>query len=79
MKKVNVVKEEIETEKVITVRCDFCQKEFDKITVICKGYGQVKIKFGYGSKYDGDIFRGEICDDCFDDHFKGKLRIKRVD
>jgi len=79
LKKVNVVKEEIETEKVITVRCDFCQKEFDKITVICKGYGQVKIKFGYGSKYDGDIFRGEICDDCFDDHFKGKLRIKRVD
>ncbi len=79
MKEVKVVKEEIETEKVITVRCDFCKKEFDKITVDCEGFGDIKIKFGFGSKYDGEIYSGEICDNCFDNYFKEKLRIKRVD
>ena len=76
MKEVQVVKEEIETEKVITIRCDFCQKEFDKITIECEGFGSIKIEFGYGSKYDGIIYSGEICDNCFEDHFKEKLRIK---
>lgn len=78
LKDVKIVKEEIETEKVITVSCDFCQKEFDKLTVQCEGFGSINIEFGYGSKYDGIRYSGEICDNCFEIHFKEKLRIKRV-
>jgi len=75
MKEYKTVKEVIEKEKLIKAKCDFCQEEFDEITVECEGFGDITIEFGYGSKYDGIKYSGEICDNCFKEHFKKKLRI----
>lgn len=54
--------------------CDWCNKEFEKSTFECNGWGDVHIKFGYGSRYDDDLWIGEICDECFEKHLKSKMR-----
>ena len=57
-------------EQIITkVYCDYCKKEFDKITVFCNGFGQISISFGYGSSFDDDSFNLQICDACFKKNF----------
>jgi len=63
-------------EKLISVICDFCGKEFEKSWLSCEGYGQIKIEFGYPSNFDGDVWEGEICDDCFRKLFKDKIRLE---
>lgn len=72
------IKEKIklETEKEIIKKafCDFCGKEFDKITVECGGYGRLMLGFGYGSSFDDDTFVLEICDSCFLKMFGEKLK-----
>jgi len=77
MKKFKIEKKEIEAETVVSVKCDFCGGEFIKDWIICEGYGQITIEFGYPSEHDGDIWEGEICDVCFNKHFKYKLRLER--
>jgi len=67
---------EIEAETVVSVSCDFCGKEFEEGWLICEGHGQIKIEFGYPSEHDGDVWAGEICDECFKKLFKHKLRLE---
>jgi len=67
---------EIEAETVVSVNCDFCGEYFIKDWLRCEGYGQIKIEFGYPSNFDGDVWGGEICDDCFRKLFKDKLRLE---
>ena len=63
--------------------CDWCGKNFlvhDGET----GYdfpcgGTVLIDFGYGSRFDSaepEEYKGDICDDCFELHFK-KFLLKK--
>ena len=66
----------VPAETVVSVICDFCGAEFIKDWIICEGYGQIKIEFGYPSNFDGDVWAGEICDECFKKLFKHKLRLK---
>lgn len=61
----------------ITAQCDNCDAAFDQDMVLCEGWGQVKISFGYGSNHDGEIWQGEICDVCFDDLIK-QLHLRRT-
>lgn len=70
-------KEEIITKKLVKASCDFCGEDFDITSVECKGFGNLKINFGYGSRFDGSEFRGEVCDDCFAKLFKNKIRQTR--
>ena len=77
MIKIKKIKEETIREEVIEAWCDFCEEKFDDMTVECNGYGQIVIGFGYGSVYDDERWNGEICDKCFDKHFKDKLRCKQ--
>jgi len=74
MKKYKTVK--VPKEKLTAVTCDFCGKEFDETVVECSGFGQIKVEFGYPSNYDGDVYKAEICDDCFLKLFKKKLRLE---
>jgi len=60
-------------EKLTIVICDFCGEEIDKNYVEHEGFGKVQIGFGYPSDYDGAVYTGDICDDCFGKLFKGKL------
>ena len=60
--------------KVEEATCDWCGKLFGKLRLEDQPYGEVEIRFGYGSKYDGDKWIAEICDNCFDKHLKSKLR-----
>ena len=71
MRKYKTVK--IEEEKLSKVICDFCKEEIDKNLVEYEGFGKVQIGFGYGSDYDGAVYTGDICDDCFGKFFKDKL------
>ena len=73
MKKYKTVK--VYKEELTIVICDFCGKKFDETVVECRGFGQIKIDFGYPSNYDGDVYKAEICDDCFLKLFKDKLRL----
>ena len=65
---------EVPAETIVSVSCDFCGAEFIKDLIICEGYGQITIEFGYPSDYDMMCFEGEICDECFKKLFKDKLR-----
>ena len=68
------IKEEIEKEVIEKATCSFCGKEFDKITTECEGFGSIIFNFGYGSSFDGDKFKLEICDDCFLKQYGGLLK-----
>jgi len=77
MKKFKIEKKEIEAETVVSVSCDFCGKEFEGSWITCEGYGEIEIEFGYPSKYDGNAYAAEICDECFEKLFKDKIRLER--
>jgi hypothetical protein len=68
------VTSEVTRENISGVTCDWCGKEFGDIEVKCEGYGRVDITFGYGSIHDGDVYKAEICDDCFEKIFSKKAR-----
>jgi len=59
---------EITEEVIRSVSCDWCGEEFNETDAI----NSFSIHFGYGSKYDGDIYYFDICDDCFDKYLKDK-------
>ena len=44
----------------------------DKIE--CYAGGTFEFHFGYYSKRDGEYYKGEICDDCFDKYFAKLLK-----
>lgn len=69
-KKYKVEKEE---EKVVEAWCDFCQARFGDTAIDCNGFGQIGIGFGFGSSFDDDYFKLQICDDCFLRNFGDKL------
>ena len=70
-KKYKVEKEE---EKVTEAWCDFCQKKFSDTEIDCNGFGQIGIGFGFGSGFDDDYFKLQICDECFLRRFGEKLQ-----
>jgi hypothetical protein len=79
MRKYKTKKIKIEKKELIKVICDFCEKEISESLVRYKGFGQIKISFGYPSDFDMLYFEGEICDDCFRTLFKEKLREEKME
>ena len=78
--KYKIAKEKREIEYFTTkVICNFCKVEFDKLTVDCRGYGKIKVSFGYSSKYDGLKYTFHICDACFEKHFKKFIMIAQTE
>jgi hypothetical protein len=75
MKKTELKEFRIMDEIILAVFCDFCGDEIEKHYIPCEGYGKIHVEFGYPSDYDGDIYKGEICDDCFKKIFKDKLEL----
>jgi len=72
-------KEQVNVEKEVTeeIVCDFCGKsiEFEVIGCNAKLAGaSLFVNFGYKSRHDGDVFVGDICDDCFDKVLASKLK-----
>lgn len=44
--------------------CDCCGKIVNLNNVCCSDITDLKIKFGYGSKFDMSCWEIDICDDC---------------
>jgi hypothetical protein len=65
--------ETVTRSKVKSVTCDFCGKQFGKEEAKNGWYNSIEIRTTYGSRHDGFRFSGEVCDDCIDKHFAGKL------
>ncbi len=67
MKKYQTVKSVKETEEVNEVQCDICGVKSTPIAgmAIDPYIETVQIYFGYGSRYDDNLFEIDICDDCF--------------
>ena len=65
MKKVTQPVEELDK-----VFCNKCGAQIDEAIVKYEGFGQLDLSFGYGSCFDGDQYRGDLCDRC------GELLIK---
>ena len=74
MIRTEIYKIEEERERTIEASCDFCGHKFDKTTVNCNGFGQLGISFGFGSSFDDDYFKLQICDKCFIKKFGFMLR-----
>ena len=70
-RKIKITKE---NEEVVEAICDFCGYKFDKTTIKCGGFGQLGFSFGFGSSFDDDYFKLEICDKCFIEKFGDKLK-----
>nr|MDO8112629.1 hypothetical protein [Candidatus Sigynarchaeota archaeon] len=64
--------------KVTRITCDFCGKQFDKQDVENGWTNSIEITTTYASRHDGFRFIGDVCDDCIDKHFAGKLRKEEV-
>lgn len=65
MRKYKTIKKEVEEKIVEKANCDYCNKEFDERTTLSNGFGTLYFDFGFGSSFDDDNFRLDICDDCF--------------
>lgn len=63
----------INEEVVIDTVCNLCEKSIGINNDNFQGC-RIFIEFGYGSKYDGELCEGHICDDCYDRNI-GKLKI----
>ena len=65
MKEWKIVQRDVK--EVTGVKCDKCRKSMKNLQVQCGGYGQITMGFGYGSKFDGEVYEGELCDLCAQD------------
>lgn len=78
MKKTIVIKKIIEREKVISIICDCCGKEvIDNSYSIIQSY---EFEFGYGTNFDGEVWKSDICSNCITywlKSFKIKPKIER--
>lgn len=65
--------------KVVSGKCDWCGNPFDKEVLKLDNhpYGEVEVRFGFGSNFDSEEWIGEICDDCFTKHLKPKIRFNK--
>ena len=72
-----MVQETVEKQEIVEVICDFCKKTFKKDLGVYP-CGSIVIEFGYGSKHDLRRFTGDICDDCFEKHFKENLQEEEI-
>jgi hypothetical protein len=68
IQKKQVVQEEEILENVI---CNMCGSKQDPHVGNCT---DITINFGYGSKYDGDKWEFDLCDDCLD-NIKNQMKI----
>lgn len=77
IKVAHIPKEIIEIE-IVECICDWCGKHFSKedLENEAQPYGEVEVRFGWGSRYDGETMIGEICDGCFRKNLEPKLRRK---
>lgn len=67
-------KKKIETKQLSKVVCDYCKKEgtIFGINSDKKSFcgGVISISFSYPSKFDSKEFELDICDECFEKHFR---------
>ena len=68
----------VEEDSIVDIYCDWCKRRFRVGQVNCDkklvGGGQGEIYFGYGSIFDDDTYKFEICDNCFKQNVKDKAR-----
>jgi len=57
------------------VTCDFCKKVMKVNTYDNFNGASFAVKFGYGSKYDTDMWVFDICDDCATKILKNKRQL----
>ena len=65
-------------EKITSITCDICGKEYSKEKDIyeCQEFIHIYENCGYGSIFgDGDSIELDICQHCFKKLFEGKYRI----
>jgi hypothetical protein len=68
----------METEyKLKSIKCDFCGKKGDTIDGLPLDVNSFQIGFGYGSKYDTELHKFDICDDCYEKFIKNKAKFKK--
>jgi hypothetical protein len=62
--KYKIITKEITTKEIEDITCDKCGKSMiiDKYST---AGGKMEVGFGYGSKFDMDHYRLDICDDCW--------------
>lgn len=67
MKQTKTVEETITKEEVISVVCNCCGKtETGKYIDYDSTITNLNINFGYGSRFDTDTWKMDICDDCLE-------------
>jgi len=59
------------------VTCDFCKKVMKINSCDSFAGASFQLHFGYGSRYDTEIWGFDICDDCVDKHLKNKKSTER--
>lgn len=68
-----VIEVTVNEEEITSAKCEWCGKECCFKKLFIQG-GVMRVEFGFGSKNDGDIYEGCICDDCFEKELKPKLK-----
>ena len=83
MKKYKEVKEIIKTKKLKKIICNSCGKTETKKDnehfELMPSITNIKISFGYGSKFDTELHEFDLCDECYEkiiSKFKYKPNIK---
>lgn len=61
-------KVEITEEHIIAIKCDLCNRYevLEDNDMALNVFGQFRKRIGYGSQYDGNEYRLDVCDDCLD-------------
>ena len=72
MKKYKFETKTVKEKVVKKLICNACGSKQDPYEGNCT---EININFGYGSRYDGDRWEIELCDNCLD-KFKNELKIK---
>ena len=49
-------------------KCDICKRKIETEYPDKRDH-ILKIEFGYGSKYDAEVYTLVVCDKCFEEHF----------
>jgi len=73
-KKENVIKE---VHTLDEISCDFCGKTIHGVEeALSCDITELKIHFGYGSRFDNEVDNLCICDKCYIKHIKSKAKYK---
>jgi len=61
----------VKHKNVVSVCCDKCGKTAKGETeMMWSDINEIAIDFGFGSKFDGETWSFELCDDCVEDTLK---------